>query len=137
DVTVAEAATLAVIIRSPAAYNPRRNPEDALEKRDAVIELMLRDGWITQAVADQALDEPLRVVEHTVEVPLAEHVVAEVRRALLDLNNDQFDFLGTTFDERKKAIFGCPADDTACTGGGGLSIHTTIDLRLQTEAQAI
>lgn len=137
DISVAEAATIAVIVRNPAAYNPRRNPEDALVKRDAVIDLMLRDGWITQAVADIALNEPLRVVDHKVEVPLAEHVVAEVRRSLLDLNNDQFDFLGTTFDERKKAIFGCPADDTTCTGGGGLAIHTTIDLGLQTTAQEI
>lgn len=137
QLTVAEAAAMAVIIRSPGLYDPRRDPEGNLEKRDEVIRLMLRDGRITQAVADQALAEPLRVVPRRAEPPLAEHVVAEVRRQLLDLGNRRFDFLGTTFDERKKAIFGCPADDTSCTGGGGLQIHTTIDLGLQQEAQRI
>ena len=45
--------------------------------------------------------------------------------------------LGDTPEERKKAIFGCPADDVACDGGGGLQVFTTIDLGLQKKANEI
>src|SRR5690606_29934858 len=52
-------------------------------------------------------------------------------------NDPKFSMLGETNAERKKAIFGCPADDTACEGGGGLRIETVIDLQLQQEANRI
>src|SRR5690606_34932397 len=41
------------------------------------------------------------------------------------------------YDDRKRAIFGCPADDVDCEGGGGLQVFTTIDLRLQDEANRV
>ena len=50
---------------------------------------------------------------------------------------DEFAFLGDTPEERKKAVFGCPADDVACEGGGGLQVFTTIDLGLQKKANEI
>ena len=78
---------------------------------------------------------PLDVIDSPLRRGEADHVVAEVKRQLL--NNDQFSFLGNTNEERKKAIFGCPADDVACEGGGGLQIFTTIDLGLQKEANRI
>lgn len=135
EVTVADAATLAMLLRSPGSYDPRRNPDLAIERRDDVVANMLEEGWITQAVADEAFAQPLGVIEHQPQVSIAEHVVAEVRRRLLDTSHDQFDAaLGSTSEERKVALFGCPADDTSCTGGGGLEIHTTIDLELQQAA---
>ncbi|MEX1280164.1 MAG: transglycosylase domain-containing protein, partial [Acidimicrobiia bacterium] len=134
ELTVAEAATLAMLLRSPGSYDPRANVELALERRNDVITNMAEEGFITPAVAEQALAEDLGVIEHQVEVPLAEHVVAEVRRRLLDVDDPTFDVLGETSEERKIALFGCPADDNECSGGGGLEIHTTIDLELQEQA---
>ncbi|MDH3397052.1 MAG: penicillin-binding transpeptidase domain-containing protein, partial [Acidimicrobiia bacterium] len=64
-----------------------------------------------------------------------DHVVAEVRRALL--NDAEFSFLGATNEERKKAIFGCPSDEVTCAGGGGLKVYVTIDLDLQNKANEI
>src|SRR5690606_23707756 len=66
---------------------------------------------------------------------LADHVVAEVRRELL--NSPEFAFLGESGEERIRRIFGCPADDVECEGGGGLQIYTTIDLRLQQQANEV
>jgi len=43
---VDEAATLAVLVRNPSLYNPRRRPELTLERRDEVIREMLENGWI-------------------------------------------------------------------------------------------
>jgi len=135
ELQISEAAALSVMVRNPSLYNPRRRPEVTIERRDQVIAQMLEEGWITKAQADFATNQPLGVVDTPPRRGLADHVVAEVRRQLL--NSPEFSFLGDTNEERKRAIFGCPADDVVCEGGGGLQIYTTIDLRLQQEANRI
>ncbi len=130
-----EAATLAVLVRNPSLYNPRTRPELTLERRDTVIDEMEEQGWITGTEAERALDEPISVVDTPPYRGESDHVVAEVRRQLL--NSPEFAFLGDSNEERKQTIFGCPADDVACEGGGGLQIYTTIDLGLQKEANRI
>jgi membrane peptidoglycan carboxypeptidase len=130
-----EAAALAVLVRNPSLYNPRRRPEITIERRNDVIRQMEEEGWLTKTQADSAISQPLGVIEAPLRRGEADHVVAEVKRQLL--NNDEFDFLGATPEERKKAVFGCPADDVACEGGGGLQVFTTIDLGLQKKANEI
>ncbi len=130
-----EAATLAVLVRNPSLYNPRRRPELVINRRNEVIREMLENGWITQAQADAATQQPIGVVDLPLRRGEADHVVAEVQRELL--NSPEFAFLGETPEERKKAVFGCPADDVACEGGGGLQVFTTIDLELQKKANEI
>ena len=135
QLSVDEAATLAVLVRNPSLYNPRRRPEITLERRNDVIREMSESGWITDAQAKVAENQPLGVVDTPPLRGQADHVVAEVRRELL--NSAEFAFLGDTPEQRKKAIFGCPADDAACEGGGGLQIYTTIDLDLQKKANEV
>ena len=135
ELQIHEAAALAVLVRNPSLYNPRLRPEITLERRNSVIAQMREEEWITEAQAQWATRQSLGVVDSPLRRGLADHVVAEVKRQLL--NDDEFSFLGETREERKLAIFGCPADDVACEGGGGLQIHTTIDLNLQTEANRI
>ncbi len=135
DLELHEAAALAVLVRNPSLYNPRQRPEITLERRDQVITQMAEEGWISEEQAEFAIGQPLDVVDSPLRRGEADHVVAEVKRQLL--NNNEFSFLGDTNEERKKAIFGCPADDAACEGGGGLQIFTTIDLRLHKEANRI
>jgi penicillin-binding protein 1A len=135
ELTISEAATLSVMVRNPSLYNPRRRPEVTLERRDQVIREMEENGWITTEEADAAIEEPLGVVEAPLRRGQADHVVAEVKRQLL--NDPEFAFLGESPEERKKAVFGCPADDVACEGGGGLQVFTSIDLELQQKANEI
>ncbi len=130
-----EAAALAVLVRNPSLYNPRSRPEITIERRDDVIAQMQEEGWITPEQAESAIEQPLDVVDTPPRRGQADHVVAEVRRQLL--NSPEFSFLGETNEDRTRAIFGCPADDVACEGGGGLQIFTTIDLKLQQEANAV
>lgn len=137
QLSVAEAATLAVLVRNPSVYNPRRNPDLVLKRRDSVVREMFESEWITEEQMEKEVRKPLNVIDHKPFKGIADHVVAEVRRQLLDLDKTEFDFLGTTKEERKKAIFGCPADDDACSGGGGLTIRTSIDLPMQQAANAI
>lgn len=135
DIEIHEAAALAVLVRNPSLYNPRQRPEITLDRRNDVISQMEEEGWITEVEAQRATTEPLDVIDAPLRRGTADHVVAEVKRQLL--NNDRFSFLGDTNEERKKAIFGCPADDVACEGGGGLQIFTTIDLGLQQKANDV
>lgn len=135
QVEVHEAATLAVLVRNPSLYNPRQFPEVVLERRDGVIREMLEEGWITEGQAQDALSRPLGVIDAQIRRGQADHVVAYVKRQLL--NDPEFAFLGDSYEGRKKAVFGCPADDTACEGGGGLQVFTTIDLNQQRKANEI
>jgi membrane peptidoglycan carboxypeptidase len=135
ELTIAEAATLFVPIRNPFNYDPRRQPERVLDRRNDVIDTMVAHEFITPRQGEQAKEEP-----YVIQPPLefqgpADHVVAEVRRALL--HDPEFAFLGATDEERKKAIFGCPSDDLTCAGGGGLKVYVTIDLELQEKANEI
>ena len=135
QLTTPEAATLAVLIRSPGTYNPRRYPDRVERRRDDVIDAMADNGFITQAQAVTAKRAPFEIAPHRTFQSPAPHVVKEVNRQLL--HDEEFAFLGATLTERKRAVFGCPADDTACTGGGGLQIITTVDMDLQLDANRI
>ncbi|MCY4371911.1 MAG: transglycosylase domain-containing protein [bacterium] len=135
DLTVAEAATLAVTIRNPSLYDPRRQPERARERRDDVIDAMATSGFISFEEADAAKEEPFAIKPHSPFESLADHVVAEVRRQIL--NDPEFVDLGATNEERRRAVFGCPAHEADCEGGGGLEIFVTVDLDMQEAANRI
>ena len=135
ELTLDEAATLVVIIRSPAYYNPRKYPERVLERRNDVIDTMLKEGFIVNIQARSAKLAALEIAEAKSFETQAEHVVAEVKRQLL--NDPQFAILGNTKEERKKAVFGCPSNDTECFGGGGLKVYVTLNLKLQEHANKV
>ena len=135
NVTLDEAATLVVIIRSPAYYNPRKYPERVIERRNDVLNIMLKEGFIVDIQARSAKLAPLNIIDSVQIDSQAEHVVAEVKRQLL--NDPQFAVLGNTKEERKKKIFGCPSDDTSCTGGGGLNVYISLNLEFQKHANQI
>lgn len=135
QLTPAQAAALMVPIRNPSLYNPRRRPDLVTDRRNAIIDIMESEGWLTADEAAAARQEPLDVKEPQRFRGPADHVVAEVTRQLL--HDSRFSMLGDTPDERKWAVFGCPADDVECEGGGGLHIWTVTNLELQQRANEI
>src|SRR5919112_1304961 len=60
DLNVAEAATLAAIPKAPSRYNPKRHPERAIQRRNTVIDLMRKNGAISDAEAREVLRAPSR-----------------------------------------------------------------------------
>lgn len=135
ELTIAESATLAVTIRNPSLYDPRRQEERALERRDDVIDAMATSGFISFEEAAAAKEEPFVIKPHIPFESPADHVVAEVRRQIL--NDPEFRILGETNEERRQAVFGCPAHEQDCAGGGGLEIYVTVDLEMQEAANRI
>ncbi len=62
DVSLAQAAFLAVLPRAPTALDPYRHPERGLKRRDALLRAMKHQGKISGADLDRALAEPLALV---------------------------------------------------------------------------
>ena len=60
-VDLAEAALLAALPKGPSSYAPRRAPDRALRRRNLVLALMTREGYIARDDAARATREPLHV----------------------------------------------------------------------------
>ncbi|PYS78136.1 MAG: hypothetical protein DMF66_07400, partial [Acidobacteria bacterium] len=112
DLTLAEVATIAGMIQSPARYAPDRHPEDAQVRRNTVLAAMLRDGAITQDEARAAAAEPVRVA------PL-EHADATAPYFI--------DYANRVVESR--------LSPSAAESGQGLRVYTTLDLELQQIAE--
>ncbi len=134
ELTLAEAALLPVPIRNPTFYHPRFNPDNAIAARNRTIDRMVINGYVLRADGEAAKAEPLGVIPNEVVESVSPQIMLRVKSELLDTNKYG---LGATYDERKRAVFGCPASVTDCDGGGGLTIDITINNRLQTEANRI
>jgi len=109
DLELAECALLAGLPRAPNTYNPYRNQDRALMRRNLVIAQMQRLGYITSDEAGQAKAEPLKL--SSIEVSQAPYFVEYVRRQLEDRYGSN-------------AIY-----------KGGLKVYTTLDLAVQEAAQ--
>jgi penicillin-binding protein 1A len=109
-----EAAMIAGIIASPSAFDPKVNPEDALARRNLVLEKMVEQGYITHEQyvegIHKALPAPADIKPPTLESE-APYFTAFLRQQLVERYGPE------------KAYF------------GGLTVHSTLDLQLQQAAE--
>ncbi|MBI1202853.1 MAG: PBP1A family penicillin-binding protein [Rhodopseudomonas sp.] len=115
ELTIPEVAYLATLPKAPNNYNPFRQRERALERRNWVIDRMAEAGFIKQADAEKAKRTSLGVttkptVAHTFS---AEYFAEEVRRELYE-----------RYGEKKLYE-------------GGLSVRTTLDPKDQVLARKV
>jgi penicillin-binding protein 1B len=78
DLKLQHMAMLVALVRGPGYYDPRHNPERALEHRNLVLDTMATTGVVNQAEAEAAKKQPLDVVK------ASHHAVARYP-AFLDL----------------------------------------------------
>ncbi len=62
---LSQVATLVALVRGPSYYDPRRNPERALERRNLVLDAMLEQGYIDQQQVSEAKKQALAVAAVT------------------------------------------------------------------------
>jgi penicillin-binding protein 1A len=62
-VTLAEAASLAAMPKSPVLYDPSRYADRNRQRRDLILDLMAEQGYVTRAQAAAAKAEPVRVAD--------------------------------------------------------------------------
>lgn len=134
EITVAEAAAMITPIRNPTIYNLREAPTTVKRARDAVIEQMYANGYITNRQAAQAKDTELALIDHQEFDQLAPQVIIAAREEIL--TNPKYG-LGDSYSERKVSLFGCAAKAADCEGGGGLKVSVTVDYGLQEDANRI
>jgi penicillin-binding protein 1A len=113
ELDVAQAALLAAVVRSPGRYSPLLDPEAALARRNLVLSHMEEGGFITPSEASAARASDV-VLAPPREVPeVAPHFVEYVKQDLIER-------LGV------EAVF-----------QGGLRVYTTLDTRMQGEAERV
>jgi penicillin-binding protein 1A len=115
DLTVAESAFLAGVIRNPVGYDPITFPELARARRDEAVDRMLAEHDLTPASAAAIKQTPLPTKISTPVPQPNDYFVEAVKNRLL-----QDTRLGETPQQRYNAIF-----------RGGLDIYTTLDPRLE------
>jgi penicillin-binding protein 1A len=113
ELTIPEAAYLAALPKGPNNYNPFRHHDEAIARRNYVIERMAEDHYITAQEAEQAKKDPLKVTTRPTGARIfaAEYFAEEVRRYIAD------NYTETKLYE------------------GGLSVRTTLDPKLQLVAR--
>jgi penicillin-binding protein 1B len=63
ELALPEIALMVAIVRGPSYYDPRRQPDRALERRNLVLRVLAEQGVVSAADADQAAKKPLGVAE--------------------------------------------------------------------------
>jgi penicillin-binding protein 1B len=61
DLSLGEAATIAGMIQGPMRFSPTQHAETTQQRRNVVLEAMVRDGWINQDTAAAIAKEPVAV----------------------------------------------------------------------------
>ena len=110
ELNLAEAAMLAALPKGPERYNPRKFPDRAVQRRNTVLEIMRREGMVSDADASIAKAYPLRLATRAASGDVAPYFVEWIRQLL----DQQF---GQQLYEQ------------------GLKVYTTLDLDLQSAAE--
>jgi penicillin-binding protein 1A len=82
NLNVAEAATLAAIPKAPSRYNPRRNPNLNIQRRNTVLNLLRDNGLLKSEEAERWKAYPLLLSSHSDFSGVAEYFVEYVRQQL-------------------------------------------------------
>ena len=125
NLTLPQAALLAGLVNSPSFYNPSVNPDQALSRRNQVLDSMLEQRKIQPADHEAAVATPIQLKVNPGKQGCANATMAPYfcdYISHLILNNPAF---GTSLAERERKLY-----------RGGLTIVTTLDSRLQKAAQA-
>lgn len=114
ELKLSEVAYLAALPKGANNYHPFKHPKAAIERRNWVIDRMVENGYVTYEEGEEAKKDSLNVVprETGTRVYAAEYFTEEVRRELAKLYGEDQLY------------------------GGGLSVRTTLDPKMQEEARA-
>ena len=123
QLTLAESAMLAGLPQAPSLFNPLENFEGAKQRQRQVLELMVRQGYISRSEADAAWEAELdfETAEFDIEAP---HYVIYVREQVEQLC--------------RLERFVPPSGAGGCDNlmdNGGLRIRTSLDFALQARAE--
>jgi penicillin-binding protein 1A len=113
ELTIAEAAYLAALPKGPSQLHPFRAREEAIKRRNWVIDRMVQNGYVKPADGESAKKEPLNVTARPTGAHAfaAEYFAEDVRREISEKYGE-------------KGLY-----------EGGLSVRTTLDPKIQVMAR--
>ncbi|MET0268993.1 MAG: transglycosylase domain-containing protein, partial [Sphingomonas sp.] len=119
QLTLPEAAYLAILPKAPANYTPERHAERAIIRRNYVLREMLANGFITAGQAAAANAAPLGIVarQRAASRPTGGYFLEEVRRQLIGK-------YGESAEDGAQSVY-----------AGGLWVRTSLDPRVQKAAE--
>ncbi|WP_296680918.1 transglycosylase domain-containing protein [Novosphingobium sp.] len=119
DLSLAESAFLAILPKAPEKYGRASHVEEAVIRRNWVLDQMVKNGAVASAEAQQAKAQPLEIIPRRIEAydPSAGYFVEEVRRRLIDK-------YGEKAEDGPNSVY-----------AGGLWVRTSLDTELQKGAQ--
>ena len=146
-----ESATLVGMCKNPSYYNPLRHSERTRERRNVVLDQMVKAGFLSQADADATKQLPLVLSYHRVDHNdgLAPYFREELRRVMMAKKPEEKDypkwnrqaFVDDSTAWADNPLFGWCNKNTKPDGShydiysDGLKIYTTIDAKMQTYAE--
>ena len=93
QLTLGQMALLAGLPQAPSDYDPVQNPNAAAARRGLVLDAMVEQGYITEAQADQAKAEPIKVTPAATSL-YAPHFTFRAREQLIQLLGEKAAYRG-------------------------------------------
>lgn len=148
---IQESATLVGMCKNPSLYNPLRHSERTRQRRNVVLDQMLKSGYITAAQRDSLKELPLVLNYHRVDHNdgLAPYFREELRRVMMAKKPVESDYpkwnrqayVDDSTAWERNPLFGWCHKNKKADGSDydiysdGLKIYTTIDSRMQQYAE--
>lgn len=124
ELTISEAAVLACLPKSPTNQNPVTNPEENAERRDTVLWMMHKLGFISDEEYKTALDDTesvyVRIASHVEETSEVSYYSYFTDQVINQLMSDLQTKLGYSASQASSLIY-----------TGGLRVYTTQDRQIQ------
>jgi penicillin-binding protein 1B len=112
ELNLQEVSLLVAIVRGPSYYDPRRQPQRALDRRNLVLKVLAEQGVVTAEEAERASKAPLGVAENAGRSPNYYPAFLDVVRRQLREDYEEQDLTES-----------------------GLTVYTTLDPLLQEKAE--
>ena len=108
NLSLAQAAMLAGVLKAPSTYNPKSNPERAAQRQKLVLQAMAEEGYITQDEAKAATispGQPIRTKVAGAESYVADWVESLMQAYIGDIKEDVIVQTTINWDLQKQAEF--------------------------------
>ncbi len=132
ELTLSQTAYLCAIPNSPTYYNPYRHPENAIARRDKILDDMLEMGYITQREYEEAVAETITVQRQQVPMRNYETTYAIDCAVRYLMRRDGFQFQYgfrsqeeyRAYEERYNEVYNQERDALYT---GGYNLYTSLD----------
>ncbi|MBQ6308483.1 MAG: transglycosylase domain-containing protein, partial [Prevotella sp.] len=151
DLTVTEAAMLVGLCKNPSYFNPVRNPERSRERRNVVLQQMVKEGYLSEADYKKYSAQPIQLKFHTTDHKegmavylrefLRRYMTAKKPERALYPSWNMVKYYVDSINWESDPLYGWCNKNKKRNGDAyniytdGLKVYTTIDSRMQAYAE--